>query len=77
MKSKLNNENFIPTINSKVIPVAAYVMNVCKLTKAELNELDEIVKRELRRNNMLGGQAIDERLYLKRCQRRKLGNLNL
>ena len=40
-------------------------MNVCILTKSELNELDQIVKRELRKNNMLGRQASDERLYLK------------
>ena len=68
MKSKLNDENLIQAINSKVIPVAAYPMNVCKMTKGELNELDQIVKRELRKNNMLGKQASDERLYLKRDQ---------
>ena len=68
MKSELNDENLIQAINSKVIPVAAYPMNVCKMTKGELNELDQIVKRELRKNNMLGRQASDERLYLKRDQ---------
>ena len=41
-------------------------MNVCKFTKAELNELDLAVKRKLRKCNMLGGQSSDERLYLKR-----------
>ena len=60
MKSELNDENLIQAINSKVISVAAYPMNVCKMTKGELNELDEIVKRELRTNNMLGKQASDE-----------------
>ena len=44
MKSELNDENLIQAINSKVIPVAAYPMNVCKMTKGELNELDQIVK---------------------------------
>ena len=68
MKSELNDENLIQAINSKVIPVAAYPMNVCKMTKGELNELDQIVRRELRKNNMLGRQASDERLYLKRDQ---------
>ena len=38
------------------------------MRKGELNELDQIVKRELRKNNMLGKQANDERLYLKRGQ---------
>ena len=68
MKSELNDENLIQVINSKVIPVAAYPMNVCKMTKDELNELDQIVKRELRKSSMLGKQASDEQLYLKRDQ---------
>ena len=38
------------------------------MTKSELNELDQIVKREVRKNNMLGKQESDERLYLKRDQ---------
>ena len=68
MKSELNDENLIQAINSKIVPVAAYPMNVCKMTKGELNELDQIVKRELKKNDMLGRQASDERLYLKRDQ---------
>ena len=68
MKSELNDENLIQAINSKVIPVTAYPMNVCKMTKGELNELDQVVKRELRKSKMLGKQASDERLYLKRDQ---------
>ena len=50
----------------KVIPVATYAMNVCKFTVAELKELDQIIKKELRVKNMLGRQASDERMYLKR-----------
>ena len=41
-------------------------MNVCKFTQSELTELDQVIKRELRKNNMLGRQASDERLYMKR-----------
>ena len=37
-KTELNDKNLIKAINTKVIPVAAYPMNVCKFTKAELNE---------------------------------------
>ena len=40
-------------------------MNVCRLTKTELTELDQIIKRELRKNNMLGRQSSDERLCMK------------
>ena len=49
-----------------MIPVAAYPMNVCRLTKTELAELDQIIRRELRKNNMLGRQSSDETLYMKR-----------
>ena len=40
-------------------------MNVCKFTQSELPELDQVIKRDLRKNNMLGRQASDERLYMK------------
>ena len=64
--TELNDSNLISAIDVKVIPVAAYAMNVCKFSKGELNELDQIVKRELRSKQMLGKQANNERLYLKR-----------
>ena len=66
IKTELNDRNLMKAINSKVIPVAAYPMNVCRFSKEELLELDQIIKRQLRRNNMLGRQSSDERLYLKR-----------
>ena len=65
-KTELNDKHLMRTINTKVIPVAAYPMDVCKFTKAELNELDHVVKRELRKCDMLGKQSSDETLYLKR-----------
>ena len=65
-RTKLNDKNLVKVINTKVIPVAAYPMNVCKFTQSELTELDQVIKRELRKNNMLGRQASDERLYMKR-----------
>ena len=48
-------------IYAKVILVAAYPMNVCKFTSGELNELDQVIKHELRSKKMLGKQASDER----------------
>ena len=65
-KTELNDENLMTAINSKVVPVAAYTMNICRFTKAELSELDQIIKREPRDKSMLGRQSSDERLYLKR-----------
>ena len=46
--TKLNDVNLMCAINAKVILVAAYPMNVCKFTSGELNELDQVIKRELR-----------------------------
>ena len=66
LNAELYDKNLIRAINNKVIPVAAYVMNVCNLSKGELEELDQMIKRELRNNNMLGRQSSEERLYLKR-----------
>ena len=66
VKTELNDENLIKAINIKVIPVAAYVMNICKFNVSELKELNQIIKRKLRGRSMLERQASDERLYLKR-----------
>ena len=68
LKSELNGANLIAAINTKMIPVAAYPMNVCKFSTGELNELNQVIKRELRAKNMLGRHSSDERLYMKREQ---------
>ena len=60
-RTELNYKNLVKAINTKVIPVINYPMNVCKFTQSELTELDQVIKRELRKNNMLGRQASDER----------------
>ena len=65
-KTELNDKNLIKALNTKVIPVAAYPTNVSKFTKAELNELDVVVNRELRECNTLGRPSSDEKPYLKR-----------
>ena len=62
--TELNNANLVRAINTKLIPVAAYPMNVCKFTDGELKELDQVIKRELRSKNMLGKQSSNDRLYL-------------
>ena len=66
VNTELNDANLIKAINMKVIPVAAYAINICKFSVGELKELDQIIKKQLRGKNMLGRQASDERLYLKR-----------
>ena len=42
LKTKLNDTSLISAINAKVIPVVTYLMNLCKFSK---EELDQIVKR--------------------------------
>ena len=44
---ELYDENLIKAINTRVLPVAMHPMNMCKMSKAELNELDMSVKRVL------------------------------
>ena len=61
--TELNDVNLPCAINTKMIPVAAYSMNVCKFTDGELKELDQVIKCELRLKNMLGKQSSNERLY--------------
>ena len=56
----------VRAINTKVIPVAAYPINVCKFNSGELKELHQEIKRELRSKNMLVKQSSDETLYLRR-----------
>ena len=62
----LNDENLVKAINSRVVPVAGYVMNVCNLRKGDIVELDKIVKTTLRKQGFHGKQASDERLYGRR-----------
>ena len=64
----LNDQNLMKAINSRVIPVAGYVMNVCHLGKNELDELDKLVKNALRREGFQGRQSSYERLYTKRTE---------
>ena len=66
MNADLNDVNLVRAINTKVIPVAAYLMNVWKFAGGELKELDQVMKRELRSKYMLGKQSSDDRLYLMR-----------
>ena len=51
-RTELNDKNLVKAINTKVMPVAAYPMNVCKFTQSEFTELDQIIKRDLRKNNI-------------------------
>ena len=64
-KTELNDKNLVKAIITTVIPVAAYLMNVRKFIQFELAELNQAIKRDLRKNNMLGRQANNERLYTK------------
>ena len=52
--TELNNANLISAINAKVIPVASYPMNICKFSNGELNQLDQVIKKELHAKNMSG-----------------------
>ena len=46
LNTELNDINLVRATNAKVTPVAAYPMNVCKFSKGELEELDQVIKRK-------------------------------
>ena len=54
INTELNDINLVFAINAKVIPVAAYLMNVCELSNRELKELEQVIKWEMRSSNILG-----------------------
>jgi len=54
IETELNDNNIIRLIKTEVIPVPAFPTNICKFNKGELLELDQVVKRELRSQNVLG-----------------------
>ena len=66
VKYELNDKNLIQAINSRVIPIITYVMNIIRYTKEELTALEAIIKRCLRKHKMHAPQGSDERLYLPR-----------
>ena len=56
------------SINTGVIPVAAYAMNASMLSRGKLQELNMVIKRKLCEWKVDGKQASDERLYLPRSE---------
>ena len=58
MKTSLNDENLVKSINCRVIPVARYIMNVCNLSKGDLKELDKIVKSVLRKEDIMENKQV-------------------
>ena len=58
---KLYERNLIKAINTRVVPVASYDMNVCDINQKQIDDLDNLIKKALRDKEMHGRQAIDER----------------
>ena len=44
IRTELNDKNLVKAINTKVIMIAAYPMNVYKFTQSDLTELDQVMK---------------------------------
>ena len=44
IRTELNDKNLVKAINTKVITIAAYPMNVYKFTQSDLTELDQVMK---------------------------------
>ena len=63
---ELNDKNLMNAVNTRVIPVITYGMNVIKYTKDQITSLEMIIKKCLRNHGMHSPQGSDERLYLPR-----------
>ena len=63
--TEIYKKNFIKAINTRVVPVASYVMNVCDYNHKQVDDLDKLIKEALRSKEMHARQASEERLYLK------------
>ena len=63
--TELYERNLINAINTMVVPVASYVMNVCDFNQKQINDLDKLIKKAVHDKRMHGRLASDERLYLK------------
>ena len=61
LDSKLCDKFMIRAINTHVIPVAAYAMNLCTLSKADNYKLDMLIKKQLKERGMHGFQCSNER----------------
>ena len=48
VSTELNERKLISALNVKIIPVATNSVNVFKFSKRELNEFNQIVRKELR-----------------------------
>ena len=70
-RTELNDKNLVEAINTKVTPVTACSRNICKFTQSELMRLDQLIKKDLRKSNMLGRQESNELLYMKRKDGRR------
>ena len=63
--TELYERNLIKTINTRLVPVASYVMHVYDFNQKQIDDLDKLIEKALHGKGMRGLQASDERLYLK------------
>ena len=68
---ELYERNLTKAINTKVVPVASYAMNVCDLNQKQIDDFNKLIKKALQNKGMHCRQASDERLYLNVKGRRK------
>jgi hypothetical protein len=66
LKSKLNGQNTIQTINTYVIPVHSYTGGVIEWTESEVEELDRKTRKTLNMYKSLHPRSYTHILYLPR-----------
>ena len=55
--TELYERNLIKAINTRVVPVASYVMNVCDFNQKQIDNLDKLIKKALHDKGVHGRQA--------------------
>ena len=57
------------TINYRLVSEAGYLINVCMMTRNDLESLDKTAKNILKNEVFYGKKTIDEQLCIKRWQK--------
>ena len=62
---KLYERKVIKATNTRVVPVANYVMTVCDFNQKQIDDFGKLIEKALRDKRMHGRQASDEWVYSK------------
>lgn len=68
LKSSLSSMNIVTAINTWVVTVVRYCVNVLKWTQMEIEQLDHTIQKTMAMHGDLHAKATVHRLYMKKCK---------